>query len=209
MREGLVRAARALEDAGLNHNHAGNVSVRHARGLLITPSGIPACDLEPAGMVELAADGTPLPGQLAPSSEWRLHAAVYAARPDLEAIVHAHSPAATAVACTRQPIPAFHYMVAAAGGTEIPCAPYATFGSPELADAVARTLGPRGRACLLANHGLLAAGNDLESALSLAREVEFLARAWIQCRQAGEPTILDRREMADVLEAFRHYGQRR
>ena len=120
---------------------------------------------------------------------------------------HAHPPYATALACTRSGIPAFHYMVAVAGSASIPCAPYATFGSPELAAAVVNTLGVGGRACLMANHGMLAAAPDLDAALSLAREVEFLAQTYCLSRQCGEPVILDDAEMGRVMASFRHYGQ--
>lgn len=206
-RESLVRAARALESRGLNHGHAGNVSVRAGDGMLITPTGVPAGALDPGSVVAMALDGTAAPGQLAPSSEWRFHAAVYRSRPDLRAVVHAHPPHATALACTRQGIPAFHYTVALSGGTAIPCADYATFGSETLAGAVTAALGEHGRACLMANHGMLAAGGNLDAALALAEEVEYLARVYLLARAGGQPVLLDDAEMSRVLARIRGYGQ--
>ncbi len=210
MRDALARAARALDAAGLNHGHAGNVSMRHGAGMLITPTGIPAQDLDGGAMVALDLDGTAAPGQRTPSSEWRFHAALYAARADVHAVVHAHPPFATALACARREIPAFHYTVALAGAARIPCAGYATFGTGALADAVVGALGASGRACLMANHGMLAVGADLDAALALAREVEYLARVyWLSLQVAGGPVILDDPEMARVHERMRGYGQPR
>lgn len=207
MRDALAAAARALEASGLNHGHAGNVSVRNGAGMLITPTGIAAASLDAASMVAMALDGTPAHGQLAPSSEWRLHAAVYAARGDIGAVVHAHPPHATALACARRAIPAFHYTVALSGAAQIPCAAYATFGSAQLADAVVRALGTHGRACLMANHGMLSAGADLDGALRLAREVEYLSQVYWLSLQAGPPVLLDDAQMARVAEQIRGYGR--
>jgi L-fuculose-phosphate aldolase len=196
---------RALEAAGLNQGSSGNASLRVASGLLITPSALPAAALEPEDIVALDLEGrasTPSPRR--PSSEWRLHCDLYRARPEVAAVVHVHSPCATAIACTRQGIPAFHYMVAMAGGPDIPCAAYATFGSAELSAETVRTLAGR-QACLLANHGAVTVGRDLREALDLAREVEQLARIYLLSRAAGEPVILDGAEMARVLERFADY----
>lgn len=209
MRDALARTARALECSGLNHGHAGNVSVRDGAGMLITPTGIAAASLDAACMVAMALDGTVAHGQLAPSSEWRLHAALYTARGDIGAVVHAHPPHATALACARRAIPAFHYTVALSGAAQIPCAAYATFGSAQLADAVVDALGTHGRACLMANHGMLAAGADLEGALMLAREVEYLAQVYWLSLQAGTPVLLDDAEMARVRRQIRGYGHQR
>ncbi len=203
----MTRAARALVERSLNHGTSGNVSVREGSGMLITPSGIPVEALGPDQIVHVSLDGEPGTEQPKPSSEWRLHAAVYRGRSDIQALVHTHSPHATALACLRQRIPAFHYMVAAAGGDCIPCAEYATFGTSELADALVKALGRHGRACLMANHGVLAAGSDLPSALALAQEVEYLARVYLLARQAGSPEILDAEEMRRVAERFAGYGQ--
>ena len=140
-----------------------------------------------------------------PSSEWRIHRDVYGARPEARAVLHAHPVYSTALACLRRPLPAFHYMVAVAGGSDIRCADYATFGSQALSDAVLRALEGR-RACLMANHGLLCLAADLRGALALAQEIEQLSRSYLQCLAAGEPVLLDDAEMERVLERFRSYG---
>jgi L-fuculose-phosphate aldolase len=213
LRQALLGACRTLDAAGLNHGRAGNISVRTPAGMLITPSGLPIEKLASESMVQMplvpagAADTGDLRDQLKPSSEWHLHAAVYQARSDLHAVVHAHPPYATALACAHKPIPAFHYTVALSGRSSIPCAPYATFGTPELANSVVETLGPSGRACLMANHGILCASDNLESALSLATEVEYLARVFSLTLQIGGAAILDEQEMQRVLARFKDYGQ--
>jgi L-fuculose-phosphate aldolase len=207
LRKALVRAAQALERAGLNHGTSGNVSVREGDGMLITPSGIPAGDLQATQMVSLSLDGESPAQPLKPSSEWRLHAAVYANRDDIKAIVHTHSPYATAIACAREPLPAFHYSIAMSGADVIPCAGYATFGTAALAESLLSALGTGGLACLMANHGMLAAGADLDRATGLAEEIEFLARIYVLCRQVGEPVILDDAEMDRVRARIGDYGQ--
>lgn len=207
-RRALVAAARRLDELGLNHNATGNLSVRVDRGILVTPTGIPAPDLEPDDGVALAPDGSPLdPGARLPTSEWRLHVALYH-RSDVGAVVHTHSPEATAAATLRRAVPAVHYVVARFGGTTLPCAPYATYGTRELADGVAATLGASGQACLLANHGAVAVGRDLATAMSLAADVEWLCGVWRRARQIGDPEILDDAEIAEVHERLRTYGQR-
>ncbi len=198
---------RALAVAGLNTGTAGNASVRLDRGFLITPTALAARDLSAERMVWLDANGQPAPdAEWRPSSEWRIHRDVYAARPDAGALVHAHSPYATALACARMEIPAFHYMIAVAGGDSIRCADYATFGTQALSDRALRALEDR-RACLLANHGLLALGSTLAAASALALEVETLARQYCLCRQVGGPVLLDAEEMAAVAARFEDYGQ--
>jgi L-fuculose-phosphate aldolase len=201
----LCRCMHAIAAEGLSRGSSGNASVRTARGMRITPSGIASTALEPGQMVEITLDGRPMEGLLAPSSEWRMHAGVYAARPDVQAIVHCHSRYATALACCRRDIPAFHYMVAVAGGNSIRCAPYATFGTAELAAHALAALEGR-RACLLANHGQLALGTSLEGALALAREVEELAAQYTLALGLGDVQLLDAAEMHVVLEKFRTYG---
>ncbi len=203
----LLAAARALDDAGFMPSKSGNLSQRTPRGFLITPSGLPYAQARVEDLVELAPDGTTLVGQRRPSSEWRLHTEIYAARPDAQAIVHTHSPHATALSCARRPIPALHYMVAMAGGDDIPCSGYATFGTPELAQACLAALTGR-RACLLANHGVVAIGATLAGADALAREVENLARQYLLLLAAGvAPVLLDGPEMAAVAAQFRGYGR--
>jgi L-fuculose-phosphate aldolase len=212
LRHALIDTARAMNDAGINVNKAGNVSVRCARGrqvgLLITPTGLGYGELQPADLVFLRlADGRATGGR-SPSSEWRFHLDIHRARPELQAIVHTHSPSATALACHGRGIPAFHYMVAAAGGADIRCAPYATFGTQELSGHALAALAGR-KACLLAHHGVIACEASLSAALALAVEVEHLARMYLAACALGEPPRLPEEEMARVLAKFEHYGQPR
>lgn len=206
LRAAIVEAMRRLETAGLNQGTSGNVSVRWGDGLLITPSGIPSDALRAGDIVRLGPDGTSS-GPLAPSSEWRFHRDILAARPELGAVVHAHPPHATAFAICRRDVPAAHYMIAAAGGPTIRCARYATFGTQALSDAALEALEDR-TACLLANHGLIAAGPHLARALWLAVEVETLCRQYALALQVGDPVLLPDDEIARVAAAFRTYGPR-
>ncbi len=203
-RQAVVDTARRLNAAGINRALAGNVSARLTDGFLITPSGVPYEELTPGAIVTVAADGTVGP-RARPSSEWRIHHDIYRHRPEVGAVVHAHPPFATTLACLRRPIPPFHYMVAVAGGTDIRCAGYATFGTQELSDLVLGALDGR-RACLMANHGLVAVGANLAAALRLAVEVESLAETYWRALQVGEPVLLSGDQMAEALEGFRTYG---
>ena len=175
--------------------------------MLITPSGIAYDVTEPKDIVFVDGDGETAAGQRKPSSEWRFHLAAYEARPDRHAVVHTHSLNATVLACARMSIPAFHYMVAAAGGHDIPCVPYAMFGTEALSKHVANGLGSRD-ACLLANHGQISIGDTLPSALELAAHVEVLAEQYYKVLTLGKPHLLDAAEMARVLEKFKGYGQK-
>lgn len=204
LRRRIVATCRRMNALGVNQGTSGNVSARVRDGLLITPSGVPYDTLTPEGIVALAPDGA-VRGAGKPSSEWRFHVDILAARPDVGAIVHTHSVHATALACLRRDIPAFHYMVAAAGGDTIRCARYATFGSQELSDHALAALDGR-RACLLANHGVIAVGRDLDAALALAVEVETLARQYLLALQTGKPAVLSAAEMRRVVEKFKSYG---
>ena len=204
LRREVVATAKALATRGLTHGKSGNVGVRFGRGFLVTPSGFPYEEMTPADVVAMTFDGKAT-GRREPSSEWRFHAAILAARPEVNAVVHAHSTAATALACHRRGIPAFHYMVAVAGGTDVRCAPYATFGTEGLAAAAVEALRDR-RACLLANHGQIAVGADLGAALRLAGEIENLARQYLDALAIGEPVCLSDAEMGEVLEKFKTYG---
>ena len=161
LREILIHTARRLNSSGLTHGNSGNVSARVDGGLLVTPTGMPYETLQPSDLVLLRLDGTPLPGQRRPTSEWRIHADIYAARPEAQAVVHAHPLNATALAMHRRSLPAAHYMIAVAGGADVRCADYATFGTPELSQHVLRALEGR-KACLMANHGLVALGRHLD-----------------------------------------------
>jgi L-fuculose-phosphate aldolase len=206
LRERIVATARRMNVLGINQGSSGNVSARVEGGFLVTPSGLPYEDLQPADIVHVSLDGHAT-GHREPSSEWRFHRGIYATRPEAGAVVHTHSAYATTLACLDRGIPAFHYEVAFAGGKDIRCAPYRTFGTPELSDAAVAALDGR-RACLLAHHGVIAFGADLDDALRLADKVEAMARLYWQAIQVAEPSILDDDEMARIAERFRHYGPR-
>ena len=194
-----------LEKLGLTQGTSGNVSIREGAGLLISPSGISPEALTRETIVALGANGSVLRGQGKPSSEWRFHREILAARPEVKAIVHTHSPYATALSMTRQSIPSAHYMVAAFGGANVRCSDYALFGSQALSDAALQALEDRW-ACLLANHGAIALGETLDKALWRASELETLARQYVLSMQAGGPVLLSASEIEEALEAFRAYG---
>jgi len=206
-RSTVIATALEMSRRGLSPGRSGNVSCRWGEGMLITPTGMAYDALAPEDIAFVGADGTP-GGKCQPSSEWRFHLAAYAARPDMAAVVHAHSMHAVVLSCLRKPIPAFHYMVAVAGGRTIPCVPYATFGTERLARHVAKGLAKR-NACLMANHGQIAIGTTLEKALDLASEVEVLAEQYCKVLAVGRPRLLDRTEMTEVLERFKTYGQQK
>lgn len=205
-REALVRTMLELDQRGLNRGSAGNASVRAAEGgFWITPTGRSAAELAVERLVWVDAAGLPH-GEERPSSEWAFHRAVYAARPDLHAVLHAHAPNATALACLRRGLPAFHYMVAVAGGDDVPCTPYHLFGSEALGAAVGAAMRER-LACLMANHGIVAAGRDTAHAAKVLLEIETLCGIYLQTLAVGEPVCLSREEMAAVIERFKTYGQ--
>jgi len=207
LRSEIVAVAQAIDRAGFCPSKSGNVSGRFRDGLLITPSGLPYAQTTPGDLIHLSLDGHVLAGARKPSSEWPFHVAIYRARPDAQAIVHTHSPRATALASTRRGIPAFHYMIALCGGADVRCAPYATFGTPELAENAVRGLEGR-KAVLLANHGVIALGGSLAGAHQIAAEVENLAGQYLDILAAGlAPVILDAAEMARVSEKFAGYGK--
>jgi L-fuculose-phosphate aldolase len=209
LREAVIATALAMNAAGINRGKSGNVSARLRDGtfdgFLVTPSGLSYDETAPEDIVAVTPAGE-AHGRRVPSSEWRFHRDIYHARPDAGAIVHAHAPFATTLACMHRPIPAFHYMVAVAGGADIRCASYATFGTQALSDAAVAALADR-RACLLANHGMIALGATLDAALALAVEVETLAEMYWRALQIGEPILLSAEEMAVVLAKFATYGQ--
>jgi len=206
LRRAMVEASLELEARGLNRGTSGNVGARCGSRILVTPSGVPARDLTPEAMVLLAADGQVI-GAGRPSSEWRFHRDILMSRPDLHAVVHVHSPFATTLACLGIEVPPFHYMIAAAGGSTIRCAPYALFGTQELSDHALAALRDR-RACLLANHGMIATGRDLADAVALCVEVESLCEQYWRARQIAEPRHLTGAQMAEVMERFKTYGRR-
>lgn len=205
LRLDLIATARAMQPAGLNRGTAGNVSVRSGAGFYITPTGMPYATLQADDIPLMALDGSHQ-GRRKPSSEWRFHRDLYASRPEVGAVLHAHSPFAVSLACLRYDIPAFHYMIARFGGDSIRCADYAIFGSPELSTAALAAMHER-KACLLANHGLLVAGRDLAEAMALAIELEELCEQYWRACQLGQPVILSPDEMTAVLAKFAGYGQ--
>jgi len=194
-----------MNEDGLNQGTSGNVSCRNGENILITPSGVPYKNLTSEKIVSMNTDGE-YEGSLKPSSEWRMHADIYKFRSDAGAIVHVHSPYATALSCHRRNIPAFHYMVAVAGGEDVRCADYATFGTQELSNNMIQALDNR-KACLLSNHGLIAFGDNLSHAFWLAKEIETLAKQYILSRHLGEPKILSTREMSSIIKKFKTYGK--
>ncbi len=205
MRQTLIDTARKMAASGLNKGTAGNLSVRKNEGFLITPTGMDYETLTPSDLVFMRLDGSH-EGAKKPSSEWRFHRDLYAARPEAGAVLHAHSPFATSLACLRRDIPAFHYMIARFGGDTLRCADYATFGTQALSDHALKAMENRS-ACLLANHGMLLFGRDLKQALDLGIELECLCEQYWRACQLGEPVLLDAEEMRVVLKKFGSYGQ--
>lgn len=206
IRQSIIDHCLKMNSVGLNQGTAGNISVRHGDGLLISPSGVPYEELKPADMVFLNMDGS-YQGDFKPSSEWRFHRDIIKSRPEVNAVVHAHPIYSTALAIRGMEIPALHYMIAAAGGNTIRCAEYATFGTEELSRNALKALEGRS-ACLLANHGSIAAGPSLAKAMWLAVEVETLARQYVISLQLGGPNLLDGDEIDRVIEKFKGYGYR-
>ena len=208
IRQQLIDFARRMTGAGLNKGTAGNLSVRgkkNGNGFWITPTGMDYDALTPDDIVFVNSDGS-CTGMRKPSSEWRFHHDIYCARPEAGAVLHAHSPFATSLACLRREIPPFHYMIARFGGDTIRCADYATFGTQALSDAALAAMTDRS-ACLLANHGMLVFGRDLKQAFDLGVELESLCEQYWRACQIGPPALLDAAEMQVVLEKFAGYGQ--
>lgn len=204
LRESVIETCLKMNASGLNQGTAGNVSVRFEGGALITPSAMPYAQMQPADILFIEADGK-AHGRCKPSSEWRFHLDILNARPEIEAVVHTHAIHATMLAVLGKAIPAFHYMVAVAGGRDIRCCPYAIFGSPALSAHVVKAL--QGRfACLMAQHGMIACGADLDKALWLAGEVETLAHQYWGALQIGTPDVLDDGQMDEVLEKMKNYN---
>ena len=210
LRDQAVAAVKRLDALGMNRGSTGNLSLRFAHegqaGMLITPTGMGADDLRPQDLVWLGFDDGRLVGDWQTSSEWHFHQAIYLARPDLDAVVHTHSVHAAALACLRRELPAFHYMVAIAGGHDVPCVPYHLFGTEALSQAVAGAFADRD-ACLMANHGLVAAGPTLARAMNVAQEVESLCEVYLKALAVGEPAVLSAAQMAEVIAKFRSYGR--
>lgn len=203
LRQQLLDASRRLVELGLNRGTSGNASVRDGDGILITPSALPVAAMTPDSMVHMDLKGNVLQGGK-PSSEWRFHRDILAARPEINAVVHSHSIYATTLACLRRDVPAVHYHIAATGGDNIRCTPYSVFGEQALSDHALEALQNR-KACLLGNHGMIALGTDLNDALAVALEVEFVCEIYWRTLQAGEPHILTAQEMHDVKNKFVEY----
>lgn len=207
LRSAMIDAGRRMNGLGLNQGTAGNISARAGDGLLLTPSGVPYETMQPGDIIAMqwngdwAAPDSGTESDRRPSSEWRFHRDILRQRPDIGAVLHAHAPFSTALACLRKDIPAFHYMVAVAGGSVIRCSEYATFGTEALSKAALEALGER-NACLLANHGMIACAGNPAAALALAIEVEALAAQYMRALAVGEPQLLDDAEMRRVLEKF-------
>ncbi len=208
-RAAVVAAAQELERLGLNHGSTGNVSLRDGDFLLITPSGVPSAALRPESLARMRlADATgAYQGPLPPSSEWRFHRDILLARGDVNAVLHMHSPYATALAVLRRDIPAVHYMIAAFGGATVRCTDYAPYGAPELSRLAVEGLGPR-HAVLLGNHGAIVTGADMTRALWRAVELEALARTYYLASLAGAPVILPDDEIMRTVARFETYGTR-
>jgi L-fuculose-phosphate aldolase len=204
LRQSIVDACRRMNALGINQGTSGNLSVRWREGLLITPSGLPYERMTKSDIVPMELDGS-CEHRLKPSSEWRFHCDIMKARADVGAIVHAHPIYATAFAICRQEIPAVHYMIAAAGGPTIRCGAYASYGSEELSAIALAALDGR-NACLLANHGMIATGAELDRAMWLAVEVETLCKQYAAALQIGKPHVLPDDEIARTVEKFRNYG---
>ncbi len=203
-RRSIIDACLKMNELGINQGTSGNISVREGAGILITPASMPYDAMQPEDIVFVDQDGT-ADGRLRPSSEWRLHLGIMKAKPEVQAIAHAHPTYGTTIAIMGLGIPPIHYMIAVAGGSDIRCAPYATFGSEELSANAIAALQER-KACLLAHHGVIATGTSLADALWLAVEVETLARQYHGALQLGQPPLLSEEEIRTVLSRMANYG---
>ncbi|WP_254065631.1 MULTISPECIES: class II aldolase/adducin family protein [unclassified Acidisoma] len=203
--ENVAATYREMGRLGLNFGSAGNVSRRRGEGMVITPGGATIDEITEDALVTMTLGGE-VEGGGAPSSEWAMHAAIYAAFPEAGAVVHSHADACTALACLREPLPAFHYMVVGFGGEDVRCSPYTTFGTPRLAVLAVEALQGR-TACLLGNHGMICHGRDLKRALAAAVRLETLARQYLLARSAGQPRLLTPEEIQAARARYRGYGQ--
>jgi L-fuculose-phosphate aldolase len=207
LRASIIEKARWMNASGLNQGTSGNISVRHRARMLITPTAIPYDTMTPDMIAAFPIEGDygSWEGTRQPSTEWRFHLDILRARPAVGGIVHTHSTFATVLAIARKPIPACHYMIAAFGGTDVRVADYATYGTKQLADNALKALEGR-TACLLANHGMIATGTDLDDAMWRAVELETIARQYFHALQIGGPVILPDSAIADTQKAFSTYG---
>jgi L-fuculose-phosphate aldolase len=209
LRESITHACRSMNGLGINQGTSGNISARYGKLMLITPSGVPYEELKAKDLVTtpISGKGDKWNGALAPSSEWRFHLRILQDRPEVGSVVHTHSTYATTLAICNKPIPAIHYMVAAAGGPDVRVAPYATYGTEELSDLAMKALEGR-TCCLLRNHGVIATGSDVRRALWLAVEIETLARQYYLSLALDNAQVLPDAEITRVIEKFKNYGPR-
>ncbi len=207
LRVAIVEAARSMNALGINQGTSGNIGVRCGDRMLITPSATPYERMRPEDVASMPLEGDRggWTGPLKPSTEWRFHIDILRGRPDAGAVVHTHAPYCTTLAILRRPIPPVHYMIAVFGGDDVRCAPYAKFGTAELASHTLTALEGR-NACLLANHGMVVVGTSLEKAMWLAVELETLAHQYCQALQLGEPHLLTAGEIADATQSIASYG---
>ncbi|MBV9784240.1 MAG: class II aldolase/adducin family protein [Acidisphaera sp.] len=206
-RRALVEACRSLLALGLSQGTSGNISLRHGDTMLISPSATPYETMQPEQVAAMPIEGDygAWSGPLCPSTEWRFHLDILRSRPEVGAVVHGHPSFCTTLAIARREIPACHYMIAAFGGGDVRCAPYAPFGSAELSAHALRALEGR-NACLLANHGMIVCGSSLARAMWLAVELEALARQYCQSLAIGGPVLLSGEEITEALARFEGYG---
>tara|TARA_B100000787_G_C16159109_1_gene280493 strand:+ start:572 stop:1219 length:648 start_codon:yes stop_codon:yes gene_type:complete len=204
----LIEAALQLQSMGLNHGATGNCSCRDGDTYLITPSGVETQNLSEDKVVRMDFTGNIIDSNfdLKPSSEWRFHQDIMSKRKEVGAVVHTHSIYASTVSLFGNELPSFHYMIAVAGGSSVRCAPYAMFGTQELSDNIINALINR-KACLIANHGLVVVGDNLNEALNIAEEVEHLCHLYIEAKKIGEPNLLSKKQMSEVIERFQAYSR--
>jgi L-fuculose-phosphate aldolase len=204
LRTEIIKYAKMLNTRNLSALRSGNISVRYSNGFLITPSGAKYSSLKKKDIVFVSLKGDFDQKKGIPSSEWKFHQDIYLNKKSAKAIVHAHSNYATAISAHRKSIPAFHYMVAMAGGNDIKCAKYATYGTRELSENILKALRNR-FACLIGNHGQIVFSEDLSKAFELAEEVENLSSQYINALKIGKPKILSSQEMSKVLSKAKNY----
>ena len=206
--EDLLQSSLILSRQGLNHGATGNLSCRSNNTFIITPSGVNLENLDAESMVELGIDGKLISSESRhkPSSEWLFHRDIYASRNDINAIVHTHSVFSSTLSVLGEGIPAFHYMIAVAGGDSIRCSDYALFGTQELSNNIIAAMAQR-KACLISNHGMIAIGKNLNEAINIAIEVEHLAQLYVQAKMIGTPKLLNDSQMLEVIDKFRTYGE--
>ena len=207
LKKQIIKFSKKLNSTNLSALRSGNISTRAREkgvdGFYITPSGMRYDDLKLSDIVFVSLEGR-FDKKRKPSSEWRFHQDIYKNRWEAKAIVHAHSTCATAVSTHQRSIPAFHYMVAVAGGEDIKCTKYATFGTRKLSDNILSALKNRS-ACLIGNHGQIAFGENLEKAFELAQEIENICHQYIYALRIGIPKILSKKEMKIVLGKMKNY----